>query len=902
MNLRCGWQPGDVYAPVIFETLEDATRAYKELAGRKLGRSTVWLSWEMPNTIVYIMNIKPMTKSYRILSLLQGYRLYGNLVRRPHMMIAAFRNPEEAEIAVSRLQGTRVDGELLQFSILRGQHASEFVGYDRSLSCYMCLRTFRSGTRAVSIIATPPLRLSLAVESPVYYELSFNLGENPQITLHDSQVLPTVTSRDIALRIRCAGHTAIRAGPQGGASNFVRFMNVFREDISRSGGMMDVGVVLEDPLDALKVETFFGESVPPASRVIPEMGGELRSYYGVTAGESSGVQENGGQRGNVLYSSAFNKPEPSRRASAGSTSDRPSCPGVNGTPLGRRANRKSKPHDSANTRGMGGERVLPIGLIKPGWLSPGYPPPDPSGASEVFAYSDPQPKVRQFPFSSTQPPASTMRPLIFGQFQQGPQLLPGGGQKTLTDVLKGSENSEKRAGDIGVAVGAMEDRWVDALPERMDGDGNGLFQSEAHIKRSSSDSASSSWSFLHRSYNGQAISSSSSAPVGSVGESVTQAFGQMHYTDDSNSEATESAPAEIVDLTVGNGKEGGRFEKSGNPRKERRKIPIVDSSDGDSRSELGSRAAMAWREGSTRKKKKSKRKEKVPSDEGMASGSGGEQPAVQRRRHKKGKRGKGKEIAHSDGSMEFQSDQDRPGPSNPRKESRQKKISKQVESPSGYESPTSSKIKKKKKKKKRKAEEAEEVQEGTDVDMDASDPPRRLTRKRRGGRQLSVSESEDAIQPLIEGISETHVARGPSTSRLKSPADTSSSDPKTKKRKRNRTSSLSPILDPIPPPPPADLSSSPARPGESIDMACRRHDIEGEIHRINLQQHELSVRELDLRHELVKLRYQARVEAGAQGSTYANCMCSACGEYGHKKNNRAKCKKHEKYKDWYPER
>jgi hypothetical protein len=525
---------------------------------------------------------------------------------------------------------------------------------------------------------------------------------------------------------------------------------------------------------------------------------------------------------------------------------------------------------------MGGERVLPIGLIKPGWLSPGYPPPDPSGASEVFAYSDPQPK--------------------------GPQLLPGGGQKTLTDVLKGSENSEKRAGDIGVAVGAMEDRWVDALPERMDGDGNGLFQSEAHIKRSSSDSASSSWSFLHRSYNGQAISSSSSAPVGSVGESVTQAFGQMHYTDDSNSEATESAPAEIVDLTVGNGKEGGRFEKSGNPRKERRKIPIVDSSDGDSRSELGSRAAMAWREGSTRKKKKSKRKEKVPSDEGMASGSGGEQPAVQRRRHKKGKRGKGKEIAHSDGSMEFQSDQDRPGPSNPRKESRQKKISKQVESPSGYESPTSSKIKKKKKKKKRKAEEAEEVQEGTDVDMDASDPPRRLTRKRRGGRQLSVSESEDAIQPLIEGISETHVARGPSTSRLKSPADTSSSDPKTKKRKRNRTSSLSPILDPIPPPPPADLSSSPARPGESIDMACRRHDIEGEIHRINLQQHELSVRELDLRHELVKLRYQARVEAGAQGSTYANCMCSACGEYGHKKNNRAKCKKHEKYKDWYPER
>ncbi|KAG0643325.1 hypothetical protein HOY80DRAFT_946380 [Tuber brumale] len=903
--LRCGWQPGDVYAPVIFERLEEAARAYQELAGRKLGRSTVWLSWKIPNTIVYIMNIRPSTPSPRIHKLLQGYRLYGNLVRRPHMMIAAFRNPEEAEIAVGRLQGTSVDGELLQFSILRAQHASEFVGYDRSLSCYMCLRTFRSGAREMSITATPPLPLSLAVESLAYYELAFKLGENPQITLHDSQVLPAVTSRDIALRIRYAGHARVERGPHGRPDHFIRFMEILREDISCSGGMMDVGVVLEDPLDSLKVETFFGESVPPASRVIPEIGGELQVYHGVTASESSGVRENGRQQGNVLYSSAFNKLEPTRRASAGSTSDQPNCPGVNGTPLGKRANKGPKPHDSAGAGGLGGERVLPIGLTRPGRPSPGYPPPNRGGAPEMSAYSDPQPKVRQFPFSSTQPPASTMRPLIFGQYQQGPQLLPGGGQNTLMGLPKGSESSEKGPGDSEGIVEAMEDQGIDAPPEPMDGDGNGLVPSEAHIRRSSSDSASSSWSFLHRSYNGQAISSSSSssAPAGSVGESVTQAFGQMHYTDYSNSEATESAPAEIVDLTVSNGKEGGRFEKSGNPRRARKKIPIVDSSDGDSQSELGSRAARAQCEGSTRKKKKSKRKEKVSSDEGMTSESGGEQPVVQRRRRKSGKKGKGKEIAHSDGSIESQSDQDEPGPSKPRKKpSRRGKISKQVESPSGYESPTPPKVEKKRKKKKKKAEEVEEVQEGSDVDMDASDPPTKRTRGKRRGRHSSVSQSEDAIQPLIEGISETHVAHGRSAYRPKPPVDTSSSDPKTKKRKRNRTPSPSPTPTPTPPPPPADLSPSPARPGESIDAAVRRREIEKKIHRINLQQHELSVRESGLKHELKRLKYQARVEADVQGLTYTNCVCSACGEYGHRRNNRARCKRHEKYMDWYPDR
>ncbi|PUU79521.1 hypothetical protein B9Z19DRAFT_1175846 [Tuber borchii] len=844
--LRCGWRPGDVYAPVVFKTLEEATRAYKELAGRKLEHSTVRLSWKIPNTIVYIMNIQPETPSPRIRQLLQGYRLYGNLVRRPHMMIVAFRDPEEAEIAVNRLQGTNVDGELLQLSVLRGQHASEFVGYERSLSCYMCLRTLKSGARAMSITATPPLALASAVKSAIYCELSFNLGENPQIALHDSQVLPAVTSRDIALRIRCIGHAARELGFCRGAEHCVRLMEILRGDISDSGGMMDVGVVLEDPLDALKVEKFFGESVPLASRVVPRIRGELRPYYEDTAGESSGHREYGRQRGGVLYSGAFNKPGPPRRASVGS-----------------------------------------------GRISP----PNPGGSSGVSPFSDPRLKVRQFPFFSTQPTASIMRPLVFGQRQPGLQLLPDGGENTMVGLIKDSENGEKGPEDGEGTVEAMEDQRLDApperAPERADGRGNGLLLPKAH-KRSSSESASSSWSFLHRSYNSQTIpSSSSSASVRSVGESVTQAFGQMQYTDDSDSEATDSALAEIVDLTVDNGKEGGKSDKSGDLGRERRPIPIVDSSESDSQSGLGSRVTKAER--STGKKGKSKRKEKVLSGESIASESGEEPPVTQRRKHKSGKKGKRKEVAHSDGSMEFKSDRDEPGPSKPRKKSsKHKRFPKQVESASDYESPALVKVKKKKKKK---AEETEEVREGSDVDMDASDPPMKQTPKKRRGRQSSVSESEDAIHPVTEGVSETRVAHG---RRPKPPANTSSSDPKAKKRKRNRTSSTPPIPTPVPPPPPANLSPSPARPGESMDAAFRRREIEKKIHHINLQQHELSVRESGLKHELKKLKYQARVEADVQGTPY--CMCSACGEYGHNRSNRAKCKRHPKYVDWYPDR
>lgn len=817
------------------------------------------------------------------------------------MMIAAFRDPEEAEIAVNRLQGTNVDGELLHLSVLRGQHASEFVGYERSLSCYMCLRTFQSGAREMSITATPPLPLAFAVESPIYCELSFNLGENPQITLHDSQVLPAVTSHDIALRIRCIGRAVREKGFRRGADHFVQFVEILRGDISDSGGMMDLGVVLEDPRDALKVEKFFGESVPLASRVAPGIRGELRPYYGDTAGESSGLRENGRQRGDVLYSSAFNKPEPSRRASVGSMSHIPAWPGVNGVPLGGGGmNRKSKPHDSVNTKGLGGERVLPIGVTKPVHPWPGFPPPNPGGSSGVSPFSDPRLKIRQFPFFSTRPTGSIVRPLVFGQRQPDSQLLPGGGDNTMVGLLKHSENGEKGPGDGGKGPGdgegvveAMEDQRLDAPPERADGRGDGLLLPEARLKRSSSDSASSSWSFLHRSYNSQIMPSSpSSASVRSVGESVTQAFGQMQYTDDNDSEATDSALVEIIDLTVDNGKERGKSDKSGNLGRERRPIPIVDSSESDSQSGLGSRVAKAER--STGRKGKSKRKERVPSGESIASKSGEEPPVAQRRRHKSGKKGKGKEVTHSDGSVGFRSDRDEPSPSKPRKKSsKHKKFPKQVES-SDYESPTPVKVKKKGKKKK--AEETEEVREGSDVDMDASDSPVKQSRGKRRGCQPSDSESGDAIRRVAEGISETRVARDP---RPKPPANTPSSDPKVKKRKRNRTSSLSPIPAPIPPPP-ANLSPSPARPGESMDAAFRRREIEKKIHRINLQQHELSVRESGLKHELKKLKYQARVEADVQGMPY--CMCSACGEYGHNRNNRAKCKRHLKYVDWYPDR
>jgi len=846
----------------------------------------------------YIMNIKQETQSSRIRKLLEGYRLCGYLVRRPHMMIAAFRDPEEAEIAVRRLQGTSVDDELLQFSILRGQHASEFVGYERSISCYMCLRTLQSGARTVSIVATPPLPLTLAVESPVYSELSFNLGEDPQIILRNSRALSTVTSRDITLRTRYTGHAVVKRGLHRGADHFVRFMEILRGDISDSGGVMSVGVVLEYPLDALKIETFFGESVSLALRVVPGVEGESRPYRNDTAGESSSVRENGRRRDIVLYSSALNKPGSLKRASADSTSNISAWPVVNDVPLGGGANRKSKPHDSVNTKSLGCGKVLPIGVTKVEHPSPGYLPPKLGSSSGVSAFSDPQLKVRQFPFFSTQPTGSIMRPLAFGQRQPGSQL-PGGGENTMVGLLKNSGNGERELGNGKGVGGAMENQGIDAPREQTDGRGDGLLLPEAHIKRSSSDSASSSWSFLHRSYNSRTIlSPSSSASVRSVGGPVTRAPGQMQYTDDSDSEATDAELAEIVDLTVGSGKERRKSDKSGNPGRERRRVPIVDSSDSDGQSGLGPRAAKARHERSTGKKLKSKRKEKVPSGESIASKSREEPSVVQRRKHKSGKKGKGKEIAHSDGSVEFRTDPDEPGPSKPRKKSSGRgKFPKQVESASDCRSPAPLEVRKKKKKKK--AEGAEEVQEDSDVDMDASDLSTKRARKERRGRQSWAVKPKDATRPLTKGILETRVARGRSISRPpKPPANTSSSGHKTKKRKRSRTSSPSSTSTPVPPP--ADLLPSPARPGESMDAALRRQEIQEEIHRINLQQHQLSVRESSLKHELTKLKYQAHVEANAQGMPFADRMCSACGEYGHYKNNSVKCKKYpKKGVDWY---
>ncbi|PWW75209.1 hypothetical protein C7212DRAFT_200683, partial [Tuber magnatum] len=902
--LRCGWQPKNAYAALVFETPGAATGAYEELIGRKCGNFPVRLSWEAPNTIVYIMNINPGTPSTRIGRLLHGYRLYGALVRRPHMMIAAFRDPEEARIAVSRLQGTSVDGELLQFSILQGQRASEFVGYDRLLSCYMCLRTLASGARTVSITATPPLPLSLAVESPSYYGLTFNLGENPQITLCGSRVLPTVTSHDIALRIRYAGQDTVEMGPRGGAGHFIKFMKIFRADVTDAEGGMDFGVVLENPLDTLKVETFFGKNVPPASPVVPEIIGEPRPYHGDTTGESSGVRENGGQRGNVLYSGASNKPGPSRRASAGGTSNQPAWPGVSDMPSGKEVNRGSKPHGFAGASGPGRTRVSPIGVIKSERSPPGYPFPNSGGASGVTVFSDPKLKVRKFPFFSAQPTVLAVRPLIFGQRQQDSRLFPGGGENTLMGPLKDSENNKKERRASGEVVETMEDQEADAPPEQVDGEGNGMSISEAYVRGCASDSASSSWSFLHRSYNDRAMSSPSpsSVLVESVGESVTQAFGRMQYMDDNDSEATESAPAEIVALTVVNGREGGKPEKSRNPRRERRDIPIVDSSGGDGQSELGSRAVRDRCEKSMRKKK-SKRKEKVPSDDCMLLESGDERPVVQRGKRKSEKKGKGKGTAHSDGSVGFWSDRDEPGASKPRKKSsKHKKVSKQVESASNYERLALLEVKRRIKKR---AKEVGEVleQEGSDVDMDAPDPPTKRIRKERGGHQPSASGSGDAIRPPIEGISETHVARGLSTSRhSKLPANTSS-DPRTKKRKRNCTASPSPTPNPIPPPLPAGLSPIPTRPAESVDAAFRRRrEIENEIRRISLRRRGLSVRESGLKHELKELKFQERVEADAQGVVYAGYTCSACGEYGHNRRNSAKCKSHEGYRDWYPDR
>ena len=190
----------------------------------------------------------------------------------------------------------------------------------------------------------------------------------------------------------------------------------------------------------------------------------------------------------------------------------------------------------------------------------------------------------------------------------------------------------------------------------------------------------------------------------------------MQYTDDSDSEATDTILAKIVDLAVENSKERGKSGKSENQVRERNLL-IVDSSDSHEQSELVPCTAKDRCGESIQKKQQSRRKEKVLSSGGIAWKEREELPVVQWRKHKSEKKGKGKEIAHSDGSVEFESDPDEPGPLNPRKKPLEHGgFARKVKFASDCRSPASLQVKKKIKKKK--AEQVEEVQEDSDVEMD----------------------------------------------------------------------------------------------------------------------------------------------------------------------------------------
>jgi hypothetical protein len=278
------------------------------------------------------------------------------------------------------------------------------------------------------------------------------------------------------------------------------------------------------------------------------------------------------------------------------------------------------------------------------------------------------------------------------------------------------------------------------------------------------------------------------------------------------------------------------------------------------------------------------------------------------RRISRGTTGKVKEELESgrDENMASHSGEEHAEELKPKKRKKKYKVFEREPEQDRPETPpgTSRKAKKRRRDKLVAAAEAEknidvemEMGESVEAEVEAEEeeePPQRRLRRRRK-RKPHNSGSEDTIQPLINKISNTNLkvtTRSSGSSRNSNhPADpTSASDThRPKKRKRPSERSVSPILE--------VTAASPSGP----EVALRRDQIQLQLQEINLRKHELSVRESELKLELKKIGLQARMDVDSQshGQVYANCVCSACGEFGHNRINRFKCTRHPKYLDWY---
>lgn len=819
-------------------------------------------------------NITNLTANTPNSILLEFFALYPScrdFLRRRTTALASFDDPVIAADAVKKFNA--------KFKNFRGfaaampkQLAPGFsAGHPIEIQCFVCLRMLRDGSRVLTLSAAPGATFEDAVASPNYMDLSFTLGDEPEVSLQDGSTLADV--KDIALRVLSLGGIWVKCEMPSGPTQRLPWMEVIqniRDDMFLSQNFqMDIGLSLRDPLHAEKFRHFFRVSPPQLSSPLHRLPSHP-SYRTGDIGEVSwqelpqsrlpGGPSHPPYRIGDLGEKQQESPQPKLPESGGG----PVGSASNATPLGDMRNLVIREHVSqAESRQL---KLLPAGPSPDSLDTPGM-----QQTLQRLVHSNPRldPSV-QDPFPG--------RPFSVGLDWHGAQVSAD----TPTNALGGSGSKQRAAVDEG-GLGNVR-------PSRRSGR-DGLVKLDKGTGATSFDSVSSAWSFLEKSQRGgrnAGRSSPSPSPSpSSAAESTSSQQAhpdQMQVTDSSDAHRRASANGpEVIDLT-------GRSKKVRRPSKresETKSAKIVRTKGKQKEEPIESSNDEIYPGPGARKKKdrgaskatrvKIRKEPDSGGDENMVSGSGGEHTRALKPKRKGKKKIKVLEPEpEPEPEPELESEQGLP------------------------EAP-------KKRKKKKRPRAAEEAENNADVEMEmeieaeeVEEPPRRSSRRHK--RKPHESETEDTIQPLIKKISSTRVTTTTSSGssrNSKHPMDPASASDARRAKKRKRPSD--PLVSPI-----FETTAAPTSPLTSpsgLEAVLRRDEIQLQLQEINLRKHELSVRESELKLELKRLGLQARLDVEAQGGpsgqTYANCVCSACGEFGHNKTNRFKCTRHPKYVDWY---
>ncbi|KAL7266907.1 hypothetical protein RUND412_010527 [Rhizina undulata] len=196
------------------------------------------------------------------------------------------------------------------------------------------------------------------------------------------------------------------------------------------------------------------------------------------------------------------------------------------------------------------------------------------------------------------------------------------------------------------------------------------------------------------------------------------------------------------------------------------------------------------------------------------------------------------------------------------------------------------------KKERRKSKQYEQPDDNASVTSYARSTGLRKRKKRKRARAASAEPSEDLSFRPSSRTATRSAGTPPALSRQLRSSKKKTAEKESRKRRRS---------EPIPAAPSEDEEDEEDKDDNEGNLEERKA-IQERLKKIRLSAHELLVEERELKAKLEKINLKNHRDFERNGEDFANSICSACGEYGHRKNNRWKCRLHEKYRDWHPGR